>query len=163
MPHVTHPFPPCFDGNSRVLILGTMPSPASRAAGFYYGHPRNRFWPALAAIFGEPCPGGADARRDFALRHGVALWDVLGACRIEGAADGSIGEPAPNDIASVLAKAPIRAVFTTGRAAFDLYRRHCLPHTGIEAVALPSSSPANCAMRFEELVERYGVIAGYLQ
>ena len=48
-----HTFEPVFDGNSRVLILGTFPSVKSREQGFYYGHPQNRFWKILAGILKE--------------------------------------------------------------------------------------------------------------
>ena len=76
--HVEHgKIPPVIDEHSVVLILGTMPSPKSREAGFYYAHPQNRFWPVLAEVFHEAVPQGTDERRAFALRHGIALWDVL--------------------------------------------------------------------------------------
>ena len=55
-----HPLPPVCGKDSRVLLLGTMPSPKSREAGFYYAHPRNRFWTVLAQIFEEPAPEGTD-------------------------------------------------------------------------------------------------------
>lgn len=156
---VLHALPPVCDGRSRVLVLGTMPSPASRAAGFYYGHPRNRFWRALADAAGEPAPEGAEARRAFLLRHRIALWDVLASCRIDGASDASIRAPIANDVAGLLRRAPIRAVFATGQAAGRLYDRLCLPETGIPAVRLPSTSPAN-AGRFTDaaLAERYRAV-----
>lgn len=80
--HVEHGFGPVWDAESRVLVLGSMPSPKSREASFYYMHPRNRFWPVMAAVFADPAdpedaPGDTpDSRRAFALRHGIALWDV---------------------------------------------------------------------------------------
>ena len=77
---VSHRIAPVFDARSRVLVLGTMPSPASRARGFYYGHPQNRFWKVLGALFDEPEPLGTDARKAFLLAHGIALWDVLASC-----------------------------------------------------------------------------------
>ena len=79
---VAHPLDPVFDERSRVLVLGTMPSPASRATGFYYGHPQNRFWKVMAALFDEPLPATNDERRDLALRHGISLWDVQAECSI---------------------------------------------------------------------------------
>ena len=159
---IRHPLGPVFDSRSRVLILGTMPSPASRAGDFYYLHPQNRFWPALAALFGEEPPADNSARRAFALRHRIALWDVLAHCSIEGAGDASIREPEGNDIAGLIKKAPIRAVFATGQTAGRLYHRLCEPAAGIPAVVLPSPSAANCAMRLETLIERYRVILPYL-
>lgn len=154
---VTHTIEPVFDGRSSVLVLGTMPSPASRAQGFYYGHPQNRFWPVLAALWGEAVPATVDERRAFALAHGVALWDVLAQCTIAGASDSSIRDPEPNDLARVLEAAPVSAVATTGGAAARLYRRFDadrwpdLPH-----LALPSTSAANARMSLGALVEAYG-------
>ena len=158
METVVHPLEPVWDENSRVLILGTMPSPRSREEGFYYGHPRNRFWPVLAAVFGEETPQGTAERREFCLRHGIALWDVLASCAIEGADDASIRQAVANPIGELLDRAPIERIYTTGKKAFDLYRRLCLPHTGVEAVSLPSTSPANCACSFEKLRAAYQVL-----
>lgn len=155
-----HTIEPVFDERSRVLVLGTMPSPASRAAGFYYGHPRNRFWPVMAAVFGEATPPpDVPARRAFALEHGVALWDVLARCAIRGAADATIADPVPNDLGRVLRAAPVSTVFCTGATAYDLYRRLCEPVWGIPAVKLPSTSPANASWSLERLVEAYRVVA----
>ena len=74
---VNHEFPPVFDKRSRVLMLGTMPSPKSRENGFYYGHPRNRFWPVLAQVCQSPCPQTREEKISFALEHKIAVWDVL--------------------------------------------------------------------------------------
>lgn len=155
---VEHVLGPVFDDASRVLVLGTMPSPASRAAGFYYGHPRNRFWPVMARLFDEPVPQGAQDRRAFALRHRIALWDVLASCEIRGASDASIADPVPNDLRLVVDRAPVEAVFTTGSTAWNLYRRLCEPAVGMPAVKLPSTSPANASWTLERLVGAYRVV-----
>lgn len=159
---VAHPLAPVWAPDSRVLILGTLPSPASRRAGFYYMHPQNRFWPVLAALFGEPTPQGAEARRAFALAHRIALWDTLASCTIAGASDASIQDPAPNDLGPLLAGAPIRAVFATGAAAHRFYQRFQQPRTGLPARRLPSPSAANCAVPFSRLVEEYAAILPFL-
>ncbi|MDD3192522.1 MAG: DNA-deoxyinosine glycosylase [Oscillospiraceae bacterium] len=159
--YVRHPLAPVYDDHARVLLLGTMPSPKSREAGFYYAHPRNRFWPVLAQIFNEPLPAGIEARRAFCLAHGIALWDVLAACSIRGAGDSSIRRVEANPVERILQAAPVQAVFTTGRKAYDLYERYCLPKTGKKAQLLPSTSPANCACRMEELADAYKVILPY--
>ncbi len=159
---VFHPLEPICGPDARVLILGTMPSPRSREEGFYYAHPRNRFWPALALLFGEAPPVGNDARRDFALAHRIALWDVLQSCAIEGASDSSIRNPVPNDIRPLLEKAPIRAVFTTGGTAFRLYRKLVEPVCGRAALLLPSPSAANCRLPLEALAEAYRPILPFL-
>lgn len=161
--HVEHgKIPPVFDEHSTVLILGTMPSPKSREAGFYYAHPQNRFWSVLSALFGEPVPETTAQRRDFALHHRIALWDVLAQCDIEGAADSAIKNPVPNDIAALLRSSEIRAVFTAGKAATRLYKRLCEPMDCPPAIELPSTSPANARLRLDDLVAAYRVILEYL-
>ena len=159
---VAHEFGPFYDKDSKVLILGSIPSPKSREQGFYYGHPRNRFWPVLAALFGERIPQTVPERKDFLTRHNIALWDVLASCEIHGAADSSIKDPVPNDMDVILKAADIKAVFTTGTTATKLYMKHCYPAYGISAIGLPSTSPANCACSYEKLVDAYSQILKYL-
>lgn len=113
---VDHTLLPWADDESRVLVLGTMPSPKSRARGMYYGHPQNRFWPTLTTLWQEPRPESPEAARDFAARHHIALWDVLASCAIDGAADSSIADPVPNDVPALLARYPnIQHIVTTGK------------------------------------------------
>ncbi len=140
---VFHTLAPVWDGESRALVLGTMPSPKSRETGFYYGHPQNRFWPVLAALFAGDVPPSPEGRRAFALDRHIALWDVLASCDIDGAKDSTIRNPVANDIRPILEGAPIRAIFATGHTAHGLYSRLLEPMTGRAAVLLPSPSPAN--------------------
>lgn len=160
---IVHPIAPVFDAESKILILGTMPSPKSREAGFYYSHPRNRFWPVLAALFGEEAPKTNEEKRSLLLRHRIAVWDVIASCEITGASDTSIRNAVPNPIEELIVKTKIKAVYTTGQKAYQLYQKHCYPKTGIEAVPLPSTSPANAAMSLEKLIEAYRVILEYLK
>ena len=153
---VTHEIQPVFDSRSRVLLLGTMPSPASREQGFYYGHPQNRFWRVIAAIFDEPAPRTIEEKRDMLLRHHIALWDVLASCEIEGASDASIRDAQPNDLARIFDAADIRAVFATGTKAGELYRKLIEPTLGMPCTTLPSTSPANAKMKLADLVDAYG-------
>lgn len=162
MEQVTHNFKPIYDEYSRILMLGTMPSPKSREVGFYYGHPRNRFWKVVSDVCGEALPETREDKTAFALRNKIAVWDVLAGCEIKGADDSSIRNPVPNDMHVILKKADIRAVFATGTKAAQLYKRYCYPETGIEAVCLPSTSPANCTVSYEELYRAYAVIRQYL-
>lgn len=163
MEHIIHSIEPVFDTESRVLILGTMPSPKSREVQFYYGHPQNRFWRVLAAVLGEELPQSVPEKKAMLLRHRIALWDVLAECEITGASDSSIRNPVANDLSVVLGHAPVQAVFTTGATAWKLYTRLQKPHTGIEAVRLPSTSPANCAVKMEALTEAYKAILPWLE
>lgn len=157
---VRHELAPVFDETSRVLVLGSIPSPKSRELGFYYSHPQNRFWKVLAFLFDEPFPDTPEKKREMALVHHIALWDVLASCEIRGADDASIRSPKPNDLRLILERAPIAAIFTTGTKAHTLYNRYCKAHAGREAVLLPSTSPANCRYHtFDSLCESYRAIA----
>lgn len=156
--HIVHSIPPTYDANSRVLVLGTMPSPASREGGYNYGHPRNRFWSVLAQLAGEPVPETNERKRDFCLRHHIALWDVLAECDINGASDASIANAQPNRLVDITHAAPIEAVFCTGAKAHALYTRLCEADVGIPAVKLPSTSPANAACSMERLLREYAAI-----
>lgn len=163
METITHPIEPVYDARSKILMLGSFPSPKSREYGFYYGHPQNRFWKVLACILEEEPPKSNEEKRRLLLRNHIALWDVLHSCKIKGAADESIADPVPNDMERILRAADIRAVFTTGGAATRLFCKFCTPQCGIEPVALPSTSPANCRhYDLERLVEAYRVILEYL-
>ncbi len=155
-------FEPVCGPASRALILGTWPSPKSREMSFYYGHPQNRFWPLMAALTGEPVPAREDiaAKKQIILRHGLALWDTLERCTITGASDASIRDAVPNDIAALLEKAPIEAVFCNGAAAYKIYTKYLLPVSGIPAVRLPSTSPANAACRPQQLEALWGAALG---
>lgn len=153
---IKHEFEPVYDKNSKVLILGTMPSPKSREYGFYYSHPQNRFWRLMADIFDRSRPEFVEEKRQFLYENRIALWDVLKSCSISGADDASIREPIPNDIGSVLRNTNINTIFTTGKKAYSLYMRYCFTKTGIEAECLPSTSPANCRYyTYEQLLQIY--------
>ena len=155
---IGHGFGPVYDENSRVLILGSFPSVKSREVGFYYGHPQNRFWRTLARVFGEPVPETIPEKKAMLRRHKVALWDVLASCTIVGAGDASIEDAVPNDVAGLVAKTKVTRIFCTGATAHRLYAKHCAKAVGIEAVRLPSTSPANCAVSDEALVAAYRAI-----
>lgn len=160
--YITHDFQPVFDEHSRVLVLGTMPSPKSREIGFYYGHPRNRFWKVMSDVCGEDQPETKEEKISFALRNKIAVWDVLAGCEIKGADDSSIRNPVANDMNVILNYADIRAVFATGTKAAQLYKKYCYPKTGIEAIQLPSTSPANCGISYEKLYDAYKEVTKYL-
>lgn len=160
---IVHTIEPVFDGASRVLVLGTMPSPASREVGFYYGHPQNRFWRVMERLYGqaESSLVSNEVRQAFLLDHHIALWDVLASCDIAGASDASIVNAIPNDLTRVLDAAPIQTVCTTGGKAAQLCRRYhgeLLSQRAIDLVELPSTSPANARMRLDDLVRAYRAV-----
>lgn len=159
---MTHTLEPIYSADSKVLILGSFPSPRSRESGFYYGHPHNRFWTVLSILFEEPQPQTIAEKTEFLLHHHIALWDVLASCIITGADDNSIKDPKPNDIALLLENTQISIIFTTGLVAYKLYQSLLANQIGIDAVRLYSTSPANCRMNMNELVSNYVSIKNIL-
>jgi len=155
MERVFHNIPPVFSRESEILILGTMPSPKSREAAFYYAHPQNRFWPVLARVYGAPPPETTEEKTALVLSHRLALWDVLQSCDILGASDASIKNPVANDIAGLLAKTDVSRVLCTGATAARLYTKLAAPVTGIPCEVLPSPSAANARMSVGELEKTY--------
>ena len=158
--HIEHTLEPIFDERSHVLVLGTMPSHKSREVGFYYGHPQNRFWRVMEALFELPSHSLVEnnARRAFLLTQHIDLWDVLASCTIEGAADASIVDAIPNDLTRIFGTAPITHVFTTGGKATQLCQRmdgEVLSARNIPLTGLPSTSAANARVRLDQLVEAY--------
>lgn len=172
MDFVTHEFQPVFDENSRVLILGTFPSVKSREENFYYGHRQNRFWKVIAGLTGWEVPQTIEEKKRMLLANGIAVWDVIASCEIQGSSDSSIRNVTANDIAGLLKKsrelagaaseqeagpedgriAGITRIYANGDKAFQLYRKYCQESAGMEAIKLPSTSPANAAWSLEKLV-----------
>lgn len=153
--HITHSFEPVYDRNSKILILGTLPSVKSRENNFYYGHKQNRFWKVLAHILNESVPESIDEKKQMLLKHNIAIWDVIQSCDIRGSSDSSIKNVEPTDIRRILDNSDVKYIFANGNKAGQLYKKYQLPITGIEATVLPSTSPANAAWTFEKLCEAW--------
>lgn len=154
---IQHPFPPLYDKNSKILILGSFPSVKSREQMFFYGHPQNRFWNVIARVFGEVKPETIDEKKAFILRNNLALWDVLASCEIDGSSDASIKNAVANDITPILKTADIKSIFVNGKAAEKYYNKYIKPKVGRSATVLPSTSPANAAWNVEKLVNEWRV------
>lgn len=156
--HIVHSFEPVYDKASEILILGTLPSVKSRENNFYYGHKQNRFWKVLATLLKEPVPDTIEEKKAMLLARRIALWDVIQSCDIKGSSDSSIKNVQPTDIGMILEKTNITRVYANGNKAGQLYKRYQFPVTGIEAMVLPSTSPANAAWSLERLCEVWHVI-----
>lgn len=156
---IEHPIEPIYDANSKVLILGSFPSVKSRESGFFYGHPQNRFWKVLAAVTGEEAPQTIADKKAFLLKNHIAVWDVIQSCTITGSSDSSIKNVVANDLSEILDSAKICQIYVNGRKAEQLYQKYIYPETGIEAVCLPSTSPANAAWNLERLIDVWKEIA----
>lgn len=159
--HVEHTFEPVYDKDSRILILGSFPSVKSRENQFYYGHPQNRFWKILANVTGEALPDTIKEKKAMLLRHHIAVWDVIQSCDIIGSSDSSIKNAVPADIGRIVDESRITKIFVNGDKAYQLYRKYCEPDTGITAVRLPSSSPANAAFSLDKLTDVWGGLLGF--
>ena len=157
-----HTIKPIYNAQSRILILGTMPSPRSREAGFYYSHPQNRFWKTIAEVLDVECPVTIEEKTNLLYARGIALWDVLASCKISGADDSSIKDVVVNDFTMLFKISDIKAVFTTGKKSTDLFKKHCENKYGFVPNYLPSTSPANCKISQQELVSAYKIILDYI-
>lgn len=153
-----HTIEPLYDEHSRVLVLGSFPSVKSREQQFFYGHKQNRFWRVMAQALGGALPETIEQKKEMLLSHQIALWDVIASCEITGSADASIRDVTPNDISRILDCADIRAIYTNGSKAHQLYQKYIYPFVGRQAVSLPSTSPANAGYSLERLVEAWRVI-----
>ena len=151
--HVLHEIHPVFNTDSRILILGSFPSVKSRESQFFYGHPRNRFWNLIATLTDEPLPVGIEEKKSLLLAHHIAVWDVIASCDIEGSSDSSIRNVVPNDLAYIIGRSRITRIYANGAKSKQLYDKYLAKELGIEAVQLPSTSPANAAYSVERLLE----------
>lgn len=148
---IQHPIAPIFDENAERLILGSFPSVKSREVMFYYGHPQNRFWKVMAFVCQAPVPQTVEEKTNLLLEHHIALWDVIASCEITGSADSSIKNVVPNAVENVINATKVQRIFVNGKKAKALYDKYLKDKTGIEAVCLPSTSPANAAWSLERL------------
>lgn len=152
---IIHPFKPVWTPQSKVMILGTMPSVASRENQFYYGHPNNRFWRVLAGLYDVEVPQTIDEKKNLLSKYDIALWDVLSSCEITGSDDASIRHPISNDIAGLVAKCAVEKILLNGKKAYSLYEKYCAADIKIPAICMPSTSPANAAWGLERLISTW--------
>ena len=155
---IDHPIPPVFNEDSKILILGSFPSVASREAKFFYGHKQNRFWRVLAAVFDSNIPESTEEKKAFLFGHGIALWDVIGSCDITGSSDSSIKNAIPNDISVILKAADIQKIYVNGKTALKYYNKYIRNNIRRDAICLPSTSPANATWTLEKLITAWKVI-----
>lgn len=157
---VNHTFDAYYNNDSKILILGSMPSVKSRELGFYYMHPKNRFWKVISTVFDDNYPETIDDKKEFLKENKIALWDVIKECQMHGSSDSSITDVVVNDIKDLLTKTKINKIYTTGKKAYELYQKYVYDSTNIEAIYLPSTSPANAIISENDLVDKYKVIRG---
>ncbi len=159
---LTHPIPPLYNNQSRILILGSFPSVKSRENKFFYGHPQNRFWKVVSAVLSQDMPTTIEEKRRFILNNRIALWDVIAACDISGSADSSIKNVQANDLTLILDSADIQQIFVNGKTALRYYEQYIQPSLQRSAICLPSTSPANARWSLQQLTQAWSVIKHHL-
>ena len=155
---ITHTFEPIYDENTRILILGSFPSVKSRENQFYYGHPQNRFWKVIAHVTGNKMPETIEEKKGMLIGNGIAIWDVIHSCSIIGSSDTSIKDVVVNDFTEILSKSKITKIYVNGTKAYELYAEK---KTGMKAIKLPSTSPANAAWNLERLYKAWSEIMNH--
>lgn len=158
MTHQQHTIEPLFDTESRILILGSFPSVKSREIRFFYGHPQNRFWKVVAGVLEQKVPETIEDKKNMLHQQHIALWDVIGACDIEGSSDSSIRNVIPNDLDRILKQAGIRKIYLNGSTAGKLYRKYLKDRITVPEILLPSTSPANAGYSLERLCTSWNII-----
>lgn len=157
--HITHEsIPPFINHDSKVLILGSFPSIKSREDGFFYAHPRNRFFKTLSALFNEEEPIGVSKRKEFLIKHNIALYDVIYECDIIASSDASIKNAVPIDLEGLLKEYPsIKCIALNGGKAKELFNKYLLPKikNKVEIIYLSSTSPLNARMKDIDLINEY--------
>ncbi len=153
---------PVFDGQVRLLVLGSFPGAASLQAAQYYAHPRNAFWPVMGALLGEPelLARPYDERLLALRRHRVALWDAVAACRREGSLDTAIEAAEPSDLGELVARLPqLRAIACNGALAHK-QTLLALDDARLPVLRLPSTSPAHAGLSLAAKVEAWRAALG---
>lgn len=155
--HIIHPFRPLYNKDSRILILGSFPSVKSREEGFYYGHPRNRFWAMLAGIWDETALVDIEEKKQFILRHHLALYDAIESCDIIGSSDSSIRNVKPADLREIIENARIKKILANGKTAGKYFCKYQEEAYQDMFKVMPSTSPANAAVSLEQLIKCWSV------
>ncbi len=154
MEKLTHTLTPFVFKDSKILILGSFPSPKSRETGFYYGHNQNRFWKVISTVFNETTPTTIQEKKSFLIKHKIALYDVVYSCEIDGAKDSTIKNVTPINLEELVKDTQIKKIYTTGKKADELYKKYL----GKDNIPLPSTSPLNASYSLEKLVNKYSII-----
>lgn len=150
--HIIHPFPPLYDSESEILILGSFPSVKSREQKFFYGHKQNRFWKVMAAVLETAVPETIEEKKKMLYRHHIALWDSIYSCDIIGSSDSSIKNAVPTDLGQIITGSKIRKIFCNGAASGICLKKYQEKELQITADILPSTSPANAVYSLEKLI-----------
>ena len=150
-----HPFEPVYDSDSKILILGTVPSVVSCQKGFYYMHPTNRFWKILSDIYqADFYHASIEEKKKLILSHHLALFDVIERCQIKRSSDQSIKDVKIQSFTTLLENSNIEKVLLNGKKAFEIWSR-IYPEWKDKSICLPSTSSANATWKTEDLKNQW--------
>ena len=161
-------FAPLENRDCRILILGTMPSVESLSRQQYYGFKYNAFWPIMGELLNFDPGIPYDTRCNYLPQKGIALWDVLKNCHRQGSLDSNIQDEIPNDFNAFFASHPrIQSVFFNGGPAEKLFKKHVLPtipkyRENLTFHRLPSTSPANARLKYEQKLQQWQIILEHI-
>ena len=167
MKQIQNILPPIVDANTRVLIVGSMPSKQSLEKQQYYGNPRNHFWPIIGALLQMEIPENYDKRITILCAHNIGLWDSIASCERKGSLDATIKNEVPNDFQGFFQKYPqIQLVLFNGGKSFDVFKKL----VGLDVLAsrayekMPSTSPipGKNIKSFDEKVQAWQVMKTYM-
>ena len=161
--HLEHEFAPVYHTDSKILILGSFPSVKSREVSFYYGHPQNRFWKVIASVLGQEVPQTIIEKKELLQKHQIAIWDVIQSCDIIGSSDSSIKNVEVTQLSVITSSSKIEQIYVNGKTADKLYRKYSETVTGLKAIALPSTSPANASYSLERVIQEWQIIKEYVK
>ena len=147
---VEHTFKPIYSKDSKILILGSIPSIISREYNFYYAHPQNRFWKIISKIYNEKIPTTKEEKTKLILNNNLAIYDVIKSCEIQGSSDSSIKNVEINDINYIINNSSIEKIIFNGNKAYELYNKY-EKNKFSNTKVLPSTSPANAKYTLEDL------------
>lgn len=153
---VKHILKPIYNEQSKVLILGSMPSIISRENNFYYAHKTNRFWKILSILFNTELKTNTD-KENFLLNNNITIFDMIKECDINGSSDSSIKNIKINNLKPIIKNSKIKYIFCTGKLSYNLYQKY-YKDLNLECFYLPSSSSTNASYTLEKLLKEYKII-----
>lgn len=153
---IKHTLKPIYNKNSKILILGSIPSITSRTNNFYYAHKQNRFWKIINIIFETNLITNKE-KEIFLLKNNIALYDMIKECDISKSSDSSIKNIKINNIKKIISNSKIKYIFCEGKLAYNLFKKY-YSDLNIDYFYLPSTSSANAAFSLERLLKEYNII-----
>tara|TARA_B110000438_G_scaffold74485_1_gene74587 strand:+ start:1127 stop:1612 length:486 start_codon:yes stop_codon:yes gene_type:complete len=149
-------FAPIIYSDTKILIMGSLPGKKSLELNQYYGHARNRIWNILSYLTADDIPVNYEDKLNLLRRNKIGLWDVAHSAHRKGSLDSNIKNEAPNDIESLIDKyISIKVIGFNGKKSEQMFYKYFTEKEEINYVPLPSTSPANMAISFEDICTRW--------